>query len=87
MQRINGARIVAKRDGTGFIADDVRAPTACEQGCPAHAIVFGDINDAESTVTQTKKSNRNYGLLEELNIHPRTTYLAKIRNPNPALVS
>ena len=87
VQRINGARIVAKRDGTGFIADDVRAQTACEQGCPANAIVFGDINDADSSVTQTKKSNRNYGLLEELNIHPRTTYLAKIRNPNPALVS
>jgi Fe-S-cluster-containing dehydrogenase component len=87
VQRINEAKIKAKRDGTGFIPDDDRAVTACEQSCPTRAIVFGDINDPKSEIfgLRPQYNERAYGLLEELNLHPRTTYLSKLRNPNPEL--
>ena len=84
VQRINQARIAAKRDGDGTIKEgDIT--TACSQVCSSNAITFGNLNDPNSAVSKSKKDIRNYGMLAELNIHSRTTFLAKIRNPNPSL--
>jgi molybdopterin-containing oxidoreductase family iron-sulfur binding subunit len=84
VQRINHARIDAKTDNDRPIKDgDIK--TACQQACPADAIVFGNLNDPASKVAALVKQDRNYGLLEDLNTRPRTSYLAVVRNPNPAL--
>ena len=83
VQRINHARIDAKTDGKP-IADGA-VQSACQQACPADAIVLGDLNDPESRVVKLKAQTRNYGLLEDLGTRPRTTYLAVVRNPNPAV--
>ena len=83
VQRINEARITAEIEDRPVGGDEV--VTACQAACPTRAIVFGDINDQESAVAKAKASPRNYGLLAELNTRPRTTYLAKLRNPNPEI--
>jgi molybdopterin-containing oxidoreductase family iron-sulfur binding subunit len=86
VQRIEERKIAANADGRRALKDG-EVVSACAQACPAEAIVFGDINDPQSRVTQVKKQARNYGVLAELNIRPRTSYLGRIRNPNPALAS
>lgn len=83
VQRINHARIDAKT-GERAIADG-EIQTACQQACPAEAIIFGDLNNPDSQVSKLAAQERNYGLLEDLGNRPRTTYLAVVRNPNPAL--
>ena len=88
IQRINERRIdtetASVREGKEIrIGDELQ--TACQQSCPADAIVFGNINDPNSRVSKLKGQNRNYSLLGELNTRPRTTYLAEVRNPNPEL--
>jgi MoCo/4Fe-4S cofactor protein with predicted Tat translocation signal len=90
IQRINERRIDTEtqsvRDGEETrIGDELQ--TACQQSCPADAIVFGNINDPNSNVSKWKAQARNYSLLGELNTRPRTTYLAEVRNPNPELGS
>jgi len=84
-QRISLARIQSKNEDRSIQDGDV--VSACMQSCPADAIVFGNINDPESEVSRVKEQNRDYALLGELNTKPRTTYLAKLRNPNPELVN
>ena len=84
-QRINAAKLDAKLAGRTLKDGDVK--TACQQACPAAAIEFGDLRDAASRVVAGKKDPRNYALLAELNSKPRTTYLAKVRNPHPDLAS
>ncbi|MEQ1572825.1 MAG: TAT-variant-translocated molybdopterin oxidoreductase [Vicinamibacterales bacterium] len=83
VQRINQARVTAKLEDRSI--RDGEIVTACQSACPTEAIVFGDVNDPSSRVSQVKKSALNYGLLAELNTRPRTTYLAVVRNPNTTL--
>jgi Fe-S-cluster-containing dehydrogenase component/anaerobic selenocysteine-containing dehydrogenase len=77
VQRINAARIAAARDNRPIRDGEIR--TACEQACPAEAIVFGDISDPGSRVARLKAGPRSYSLLGGLNTRPRTTYLARVR--------
>jgi len=84
VQRIEEKRTLAKADNRRQLKDG-EVMSACQQVCPADAIVFGNINDPASKVALAKKQPRDYIVVEELNTKPRTTYLAKLRNPNPEL--
>jgi MoCo/4Fe-4S cofactor protein with predicted Tat translocation signal len=83
VQRINQARITAKIEDRAVGGNEV--VTACQAACPAKAIIFGNLRDPASNVAKAKESNRNYALLAGLNTFPRTTYLARLRNPNPEI--
>ncbi|HVN55178.1 MAG TPA: TAT-variant-translocated molybdopterin oxidoreductase [Anaerolineaceae bacterium] len=83
IQRVNAARIQSEISGQPIADGSLK--TACQQACPTNAIVFGDLNDANSRVRKLKETPLNYALLGELGTKPRTTYLAKVKNPNPQL--
>jgi molybdopterin-containing oxidoreductase family iron-sulfur binding subunit len=83
VQRINAVKIQAEEQDRPIRDGEIL--TACQQSCPSEAIIFGNINDPGSRVAKLKANDRNYKLLEELNTRPRTTYLAKLRNPNPEI--
>ncbi len=80
IQRISRARITAEKENRRI--QDHEIQTACQQACPANAIIFGDLNAPDSTVAKLKTHPLDYSMLGELNTRPRTTYLAKLRNPN-----
>jgi len=84
-QRISKARIDAKRESRKIADGEI--VTACQGACPSDAIVFGDVNDPASAVSRSKASPLDFTLLEELGNRPRTTYLARVRNPNPKLTA
>ncbi len=83
VQRIQAVKIEAKNARRQI--KDGEILTACQQVCPAGAIIFGDLSDKQSAVAQSKACDRSYQMLAELNVKPRTSYLARIRNPNPEL--
>ncbi len=83
VQRINQARIEAKKEDRPI--RDGEVVTACQQVCPTQAISFGDIKDPDAAVAKLKSGPLNYNLLAELNTRPRTSYLARLKNPNPKL--
>jgi molybdopterin-containing oxidoreductase family iron-sulfur binding subunit len=85
IQRISRARITAEKGNRQIQEREIQ--TACQQACPTNAIVFGDLNAPESTVAKLKSHPLDYSMLGELNTRPRTTYLAKLRNPNPEMQS
>jgi len=84
VQRIQEVKIEAKREGRRPIRDG-EIKTACQQACPSGAIVFGDLNNPDAQVTKLSEGARGYHLLAEIGTRPRTTFLARIRNPNPEI--
>jgi molybdopterin-containing oxidoreductase family iron-sulfur binding subunit len=86
VQRINAARIASELAGEERVGGNA-VVTACQQACPTRAIVFGNLNDAAAEVVEAKNDPRTYVLLSELNTRPRTSYLARLTNPNPAIES
>jgi molybdopterin-containing oxidoreductase family iron-sulfur binding subunit len=83
VQRIERAKIEAKNERRPLADGQIK--TACQQACPTQAITFGDLADATSAVAHCAAADRAYAMLAELNVKPRTAYLARIRNPNPEL--
>jgi molybdopterin-containing oxidoreductase family iron-sulfur binding subunit len=82
IQRIEEVKIRARNENRPISDGEIQ--TACQQSCPANAITFGNLLDAESRVAQLKRDGRNYALLEELNLQPALSYLAKVRNDEEA---
>ncbi|MEX2402730.1 MAG: TAT-variant-translocated molybdopterin oxidoreductase [Balneolales bacterium] len=83
VQRIQRGKIETKRETDLKKPADGTVKTACQQACPANAIDFGDLTDTDSQISQIKRNERSYLMLGELNTRPRTSYVAKLRNPNP----
>jgi molybdopterin-containing oxidoreductase family iron-sulfur binding subunit len=83
VQRIQAVKIEAEKQDRPV--RDGEIVTACQAVCPADAIVFGDINNKANRVAKWKADPRNFNLLAELNTRPRTSYLARLRNPNPEI--
>ena len=83
VQRIQSAKIQSEIEGRPV--RDGEIVTACQSVCPSEAIVFGNINDPNSKVSKMKALERDYSMLGELNVRPRTTYLSALRNPNPEI--
>ncbi len=81
VQRIERARIEARREGRKIAG----LQTACQQACPTGAISFGSLADASSEVARKHADVRRYELLHELGTRPRNAYLVRVRNPNPEL--
>ena len=88
VQRIEEAKIEqlqVARDSDNKVVPTDKFKTACQQVCPAEAIVFGNMADPKSKVSQIKQQDRDYKMLEYLNVRPRLSYQAALRNPNPKM--
>jgi molybdopterin-containing oxidoreductase family iron-sulfur binding subunit len=85
VQRIEAAKIEADKENRDVQDGDI--VTACQQACPTDAIVFGNINDPNSKVSKRKQNPRSYAVLGDIGYRPRTSYIAEVQNPNPALQS
>jgi molybdopterin-containing oxidoreductase family iron-sulfur binding subunit len=83
VQRITAGRLQAEKENRPIADGEVM--TACQAACPTNSIVFGNLADANSQVAKQRALQRNYTLLADLNTRPRTTYLATVPNPNPAI--
>ena len=86
VQRVEQAKITARREG-GRPIEDGDVVTACQSACAAQAIEFGNIADSHSAVAEKHADPRSYGMLDQLNVKPRTQYLARVLNPHPALMT
>jgi len=82
VQRISAARRSAEKEDRKIANGEV--VTACQTACPTRAIHFGDLNNAKADINKLRKEKQHYELLGHLGTRPRTTYLARLRNPNPA---
>ena len=78
VQRIQAEKLSAKQEGRTL--EDGRIKTACQQACPASAIVFGDLNDPNSEVARLRRSRRHYHVLDELGTRPNVGYLMRVKN-------
>ncbi|NND99854.1 MAG: TAT-variant-translocated molybdopterin oxidoreductase [Pirellulaceae bacterium] len=86
IQRVEKAKIEARKDGGRMIGDgDVE--TACQAACPSTAIVFGNLTNPDAEVSKLHEDPRSYGMLSQLNVKPRTEFLARVRNPHPTLMT
>jgi molybdopterin-containing oxidoreductase family iron-sulfur binding subunit len=83
VQRISRARRAAEKEDRGVREGEV--VTACQAACPTRAIHFGDLGDASARIHALREKPESYALLGHLGTRPRTTYLARLRNPNPEL--
>ncbi len=83
VQRIEEAKITADKENR--LVRDGEIVTACQQACPAEAIVFGNKNDPNSRVSKLRANQRNYQVIADQNTRPRTTYLAEVLNLNQEL--
>ncbi len=86
VQRVEKAKIEARKDD-GRPVRDGDVVTACQSACPAQAIEFGNVADPDSAVSKKHADVRSYGMLAQLNVKPRTEYLARVRNPHPRLMT
>jgi molybdopterin-containing oxidoreductase family iron-sulfur binding subunit len=82
VQRIQMAKSKAKQSGRHELRDG-EVVVACQQACASKSIIFGDVNNPKSEISQRYRADRSYGLLAEIGTRPRTRFLGKIRNPNP----
>lgn len=83
LQRVQNGKIGARNAGRKV--EDGEIQSACQVACPTQAIVFGDLKDPATRVSRLQRDPRNYAMLEELNVKPRTLYLARVRNVHPRL--
>ena len=83
VQRIQAGKLTAKSEGRKLMDGEVQS--ACQMACPTGAIVFGDMNDEDSRVSQLLNDPKNYYILEEVNTKPSVGYLMKVTNKNKAI--